>query len=186
MYRHPRVADQAQIAALRTEIAELRAALEASERARRELDEALVRAREGVSSEGMVEHDEPQLRARSALLGLGALGAILVAGTIVVVLMLAAETPMLSLQGMRNLAWMLRAGVLGSTLSAVGGAFVLALPWLVLPWVAAVGLQRVRRWGWYAGVVALALYVPTPLCFIAIPGLMALCTARVRAAYLGA
>lgn len=183
MYRHPQLAAQAQIEALRADLARVSASLETANRGRDDAERALENAREGVEPDPALEHDARYRWARRALIGLGLTGALVAIAGLVPLLGYTVAEPRLDPQGVENFAWHLRHGRGWVGLSATVGVLGLGSPWLVVPVLGAYGLRKTRRWGWFLAVVGCALYLPTPMMPVAALGLGVLLSGRVRRVY---
>lgn len=155
----------------------------AAERALTDARERLARLRDGVAEEDDLDavgflHNVRALQV-TALLGLlcALCAAFFFAGSYF-------PEPQLSLEGLRNAAWIVRhkEGVVG--LAGAAAILVLGSPWAVLPFVGAVGLSRRRRWGWLISMVAALLYLPTPAFPLSLVVLRHLAGADVRSVFL--
>ncbi len=166
-YRDTGLALHLRVDSLDRELERTRARAEAAERARAQVEERLARLQDGVAETD--DLDELGLRRWGrALRGLalaGILGALI--GAIVFAAAYFPE-PHLSLQGIRNLAWIVRNGVGTKGLLGAFAIVVACAPWFLLPWIGARGLLQRRRRGWYASVIACVLWLPTPLIFVSV------------------
>lgn len=184
MYRNESLARETQVDALRGDLATLKAELEEAQRARQDALAQLERIRDGVEIDPALES---QREYRWLLRGLRALGGVAALGIVIGLVPLLSriiEAPLLNLQGLRNLQWHLvhGSGLVG--VAAAGFIVMLASPWLLIPLLAVRGLVRHRRSGWTLGVIACALFFPTPLLPFAVAGLVTLYSNRVRKSYL--
>jgi hypothetical protein len=93
------------------------------------------------------------------------------------------ERPLLSWQGVQNLAFHVLHANGAAGLAACALGLVVAGPWLVLPWVALAGLARGRPWGWRAAMAASVVFLPTPLVPVAAYAIWVLRTPRLRAVF---
>jgi hypothetical protein len=183
MYRDDQLANRSQIDALRAQTLELERRLAETERARDRAKAELDSLREGVADDPALDLDHGYRGAQDALRILAALCTLAALAAVSAILITSFAAPELSVQGLSNLFWHLRYGDGTPGLAAAGSMVLLLLPWLALPWVAAVGLKRHRRWGWYLAVVCCVLYLPTPLVFIAVPIFAIVLSGRVRRTY---
>jgi hypothetical protein len=184
MYRNETLARETQVDALRGDLAAIRAALEDAHRARADAIAQLERLRDGVEVDPALETERSYRWLLRGLRALGAIAALAILLGLVPLLSAIIESPLLTMQGVRNFGFhvMHGRGLVG--LAAAGFVVVLASPWLVLPLLSARGLGRHRRSGWTIGVVACALFLPTPLLPVAVAGLVTLFSSRVRTSYL--
>ncbi len=183
MYRAQQLAARANIDSLRSDVGE-RARRFADAEARFRASEAeLDRLREGIGDDPDLLEDR---RYRWTQTGLRALGAIGLAGLLVGLVPLFHRffgEPYLTWQGVVNLGFHFRDGDGFAGLASAGAVLMLASPWLVLPWLGAIGLRRQRRWGWALANIGALLYLPTPLMPLSILAMMVLWSGRVRALY---
>jgi hypothetical protein len=184
MYRNESLAQITQIDELRGDLAAMHAAVEASERARADALAELERLRDGVELDPEIEHDRGYrwlVRGLRAFVACAAVGLVL---ALVPLLCRIVAEPMLTAQGLSNLAFHLQHGRGLIGLAATGFVLVCASPWIVVPWFAVRGLARHRRAGWTLGVAACAMFLVTPLLPLAVVGLQLLYSSRVRRMYL--
>lgn len=184
MYRNESLAQVTQIDSLRGDLADMRATLAAAEEARREALAELERVRDGVELDPEIEQDRGYRWLVRGLRALGACAALALVVALVPLLSRIVAEPLLTSQGVANLAFHLQHGRGLIGLAATGFVLVLVSPWLVVPLLAVRGLARHRRSGWTLGVVACALFLVTPLLPAAVGGLLLLYSSRVRRMYL--
>jgi len=183
MYRAQQLAARANIDSLRANVGELSRRLEEAERKREESEAELDRLREGIGDDKALLDERRYRWTQFGLRALGLVGVLaLVAGLIPLFERFFGE-PYLSWQGLLNLGFHFEFGEGFMGLAAAGAVSLLVWPWLVLPWLGAVGLRRQRRWGWVVGIVSAVLYVPTPLMPLSVFALVVLFSPRVRALY---
>lgn len=133
MYRHDRVAAHAHIECLRTRVGELAARLEASERERARSEAALDRLREGIGHDPGLPADRQYRFTLHGLRILGVMGLCGVAAVLVPLFLRTFEDPLLSWQGVLNLAYHFREGDGFFGLASAGAIVALGSPWLALP-----------------------------------------------------
>jgi len=184
MYRNESLAQVTHIDALREDVTQLRARLDEAQQARERALAQLERIRDGVEVDPALETEPIYRRLLGGLRVAGLLAATAIAIGLVPLLSRVLQAPLLSTQGLRNFWFHLVHGRGVVALAAAGFAIVVASPWLVIPLLAARDLRRHRRAGWTLGVVACALYLPTPLLPLAVYGLVLLYSSRIRKAYL--
>jgi hypothetical protein len=184
MYRNEGLANALHIDALRDDVAALSARLAEAERARERALAQLERIRDGVEVDPALETEPSYRRLLGGLRVVGALAALALAIGLVPLLAHLVEAPLLTARGVANLVFHVTRGHGLVGLGAAGFVVMVASPWLALPLLAARGLVRHRRSGWTLGVIACALYLPTPLLPLAVYGLVLLYSSRVRRAYL--
>jgi hypothetical protein len=110
-------------------------------------------------------------------------GALAVVGTSLVVREVVSRwmpEMLLDARGLRNFFWSVEHGHGAMALAATGFVAMLGLPWIVMPWLGARGLDRQRRWGWMLAVAACCLFVLSPLLPVAVFALIVLLSPRVR------
>lgn len=183
MYRDEALARETQVDALRGDLAALKAHLADAHRARADALAQLERIRDGVEVDPALETDAGFRWTLRGFWALAATAAVALVVGLVPLLSTIIEAPLLTAQGVRNLEFHLMHGRGLVGLAAAGFVVVLASPWLLLPLLSARGLARHRRSGWTLGVVASALFLPTPLLPIAVCVLVVLFSSRVRKAY---
>ncbi len=183
MYRNESLARETQVDALRGDLAALKSHLEDAHRAREAALAQLDRIREGVEVDPALETDSGYQWTLRGLRALAVVAALTIAIGLVPLLSAIIEAPLLTAQGVRNLAFHVLHGRGLVGLAAAGFVVIVASPWLLLPLLSARGLARHRRSGWTLGVVACALFLPTPLLPVAVCGLVVLLSSRVRKAY---
>jgi hypothetical protein len=180
MYRDALLAADSQIEALRTRLARTEAALtDAQEERERTLAE-LERVKEGVDPDPTLAEEARYEWTRRGLWALGTVASIAVVAVARWVLSQWMPDPMPTPTGLRNLAWSVEHGQGVMALAATGFVVVVCLPWVILPFLGASGLERRRRWGWTLAVAGCVLFLPTPMLPVAAFGLAFLVSQRVR------
>lgn len=179
MYRADEEALRARLEVTERALAERARRAAEAERALAETRERLARLRDGVAEEDDLDAGGLGRYVR-ALQGAGVVG---LGGAVVAAVLFAATyfpSPDLTLDGVRNAAWIVRheEGLVG--LSGAAAILVLASPWAVLPIAGAVGVARRRRWGWLVSIVAALLFLPTPAFPMSLLVLRHLFSARIR------
>ncbi len=183
MYRHDTVAAHAHIECLQTRVGEITGELAAAERARHLAEVELDRIREGIGDDPDLPDDIQYLRTQTGLRLLGTVGLVGFVAGIAALFADRIADPLWSWRGVQNLWFHIQYGDALTSLAIAGGIGLCAWPWLVIPWLGAVGLRRLRRWGWALAIVGALLYLPTPAMPIAAYALMVLFSGRVRALY---
>jgi hypothetical protein len=180
MYRDALLAADSQIEALRTRLARTEAALDDARRAREQTLADLDRIKEGVDPDPTLAEESRYVWTRRGLLTLGTVASIAVVALVRLVAARWMPDPMPSPTGVRNLAWSVANGHGVMALAATGFVVVLGMPWVLLPFLGASGLERRRRWGWTLAVAGCVLFLPTPMLPIAAFGLAFLVSQRAR------
>lgn len=174
----------AELQALRVDLARTEAARAELARQRADALAELHRMREGIGRDDALATHPPYRRMRLGLLVLGIVGVLTVAVALPYVLTWAVAEPMLDVQGLRNFVWHVRHGRGLVGIAATGFVLALAVPWAVLPLLGRRGLLRERRWGWVAALAGSIVFLMTPALPIAVLCLVVLLSPRVRAVYL--
>lgn len=183
MYRHDRVAAHAHIECLQTRVGDLADELAAAKAAGLRAESEVERLREGIGDDPDLVDDVQYRRTQRGLRLIGLTGLVCFITGVSWLLAHRIGPPMWSWQGVENFWFHVTYGDALSSLAMSGGIAVLLSPWLVLPWLGAIGLRRQRRWGWVLGVVGALLFLPTPLMPVAAYTLTVLFSGRVRALY---
>lgn len=183
MYRHPRVAEQAQVQALRADLGELREKLASIARERDTARAELERMREGIDYDPAIDAHRGFVLTRRGMGVLVAIGAALVSSAVAATLVAFFDAPLLTMRGVENAFFHLQHGR-----GALGVAYasllaLVASPWIVAPALAARGLRAHRVWGWVMAVLSCLLYLPTPMLPLSAIGLGVLLSRRVRRVY---
>ena len=180
MYRDALLAADSQIEALRTRLARTEADLADTRQERERTLAELERIKEGVDPDPTLAEEARYAWTRRGLLALGTAACVAVVAILRLVLARWMPDPMPSAAGLRNFAWSVENGQGVMALAATGFVVVVCMPWVLLPFLGAHGLERQLRWGWTLAVVGCVLFLPTPLLPIAAFGLAFLVSQRVR------
>ncbi len=180
MYRDALLAADSQIEALRTRLARTEADLADTRQERERTLAELERIKEGVDPDPSLAEEPRYAWTRRGLLALGTAAFLAVIAVVRLVLLRWMPDPLPTPVGLRNFAWSVEHGQGVMALSATGFVVVVCLPWVLLPFLGARGLERQRRWGWTLAVAGCAIFLPTPLLPVAAFGLMFLVSQRVR------
>ena len=180
MYRDALLAADSQIETLRTRLSRAEADLADTRRERERTLAELERIKEGVDPDPTLAEESRYAWTRRGLLALGTVAVIAIGALVRWVLARWMPDPLPTPAGLRNFAWSVEHGQGVMALAATGFVIVICMPWVLLPFLGASGLERQRRWGWTLAVAGCVAFLPTPMLPIAAFGLAFLVSQRVR------